>query len=196
MRAKIITVAVEGDHDAVVARRLLEAVGLAMGAVYGARGKGALDKALPGYNHAAKHGPWLILRDLDHDAPCAPKLVERLIPEPAPHMCLRVVVRSIESWLMADRDGMSRFLQVTPSRVPAEPETLPHPKQFLIELAKHSRSRAIRQDMVPTMGTGAHVGPGYTGRIIEFAGTQWQPLLAAKRSESLERCMRALRRWS
>jgi hypothetical protein len=195
MRGKIVTVAVEGDHDAAVVRRILESLGLEVGTIYGGRGKGALDKALGGYNHAARHSPWLVLRDLDHDAPCAVELVRRLVPEPAPQLCLRVVVRSIEAWLMADREGVSRFLTVAAERVPDNPEVLVNPKQALIELAKHSRVRAIRQDMVPAPGTGAQVGRGYTGRIIEFASEFWQPSRAARRSESLRRCLKALRHW-
>jgi hypothetical protein len=194
MHGKVVTVAVEGDHDAAVVRRLLASMGFEAGTIYGRKGKGALDRSIAGFNQGARHSRWLIVRDLDHDAACATTLVRRLVPDPAPHLCLRIAVRSLEAWLLADRNGMSDFLQVPMSKVPLDPESLPHPKQALVELAKYSRQRAIRDDMVPIPATGAQVGRGYTGRVIEFATQQWNPERAAEPSDSLRRCLRALRR--
>jgi hypothetical protein len=112
-------------------------------------------------------------------------------------MSFRVAVRSLEAWLLADREEMSRFLDVSLSLLPLEPETLPHPKQALVELAKRSKKREIREDMVPVPGPGARVvGRGYSGRIIEFASERWSPQRAAKHSDSLHRCLQALGRWS
>ncbi|HYR11749.1 MAG TPA: hypothetical protein VEQ60_28455, partial [Longimicrobium sp.] len=54
--------------------------------------------------------------------------------------------------------------------------------------------RGIREGMVPVEGTSVEVGPDYTALLIEFAGTVWNPEAAAERSDSLFRCLRALRR--
>lgn len=195
MHGKVVTVAVEGDHDAAVIRRILSSVGMEVGFIHGRRGKGALDRSMAGFNLSARHSPWLVVRDLDHDAECAVALARRLVPAPAALMCLRIAVRALEAWLLADREEISRFLQVPLAKVPLQPESLPHPKQALVELSKYSKLRAIRDDMVPAPGTGAQVGRGYTGRVIEFAGRYWSPERAAENSDSLYRCLRALRRW-
>src|SRR5262245_53912338 len=119
-----VTLALEGDTDVAVARRLLEEVGLQSEREYVRRGKHALDQSLSGYNNAARFSCWLVLRDLDHDADCAPTLRARLLGNPAAHMRLHIPVRSIEAWLLADAQAISRFLAVSQSKVPKDPEAL------------------------------------------------------------------------
>jgi hypothetical protein len=85
-------------------------------------------------------------------------------------------------------------LSVAGHHIPAAPENLPNPKQMMVNLARKSRKRAIREDMVPVPGTTARVGPGYTFRIMEFATTLWRPEVAARVSNSLARCISALQR--
>ena len=67
-----------------------------------------------------------------------------------------------------------------------------NPKETLINLAQASRSRSIREDIVPRRGSGAKVGPLYVARLTEFAERYWRPDIAAENSESLHRCIRAL----
>lgn len=189
----MIPVVLEGDTDVPVVSRLFELVGLELGTVYGLRGKNLLDQRLPAYNNAARHSQWFALRDLNGDAPCAAGLVEALLPHRAAGMCLRIAVRATESWLLADRDRMSEFLSVPVHRIPADPEAIDNPKLYLVNLARRSRKRASREDMVPAPGTTARVGPGYSARIIEFASKIWRPEVARAASPSLARCMAALR---
>lgn len=72
---------VEGDLDEAVLRRLAAEASLLIGTVYGKNGKDDLDRRLAGYNNAARFAPWIVLRDLEHDAECAPVLRSRLPPE-------------------------------------------------------------------------------------------------------------------
>jgi hypothetical protein len=137
-----------------------------------------------------------VARDLDHDAPCPPELIRRLLPEPAELMCLRVPVRAIESWLIADRPGFARYFGVAQSIVPADPEALDRPKRTVVDLARRSSKRAIRGGVVPAPGTSAEVGPAYTAAIIEYAERVWNPERAAETSESLRRCLRAVSRFA
>jgi hypothetical protein len=191
-----VTIAAEGDVDAQIGQRVLDLVGLNAGPVYVQRGKNRLDSRILAYNNAARFAHWLVLRDMDHDASCAPELVRQLLPEPAQMMMLRIAIRSIEAWLLADRERMSRFLGLSVDVVPADPERLAHPKRALVDLARRSGRRAVREDMVPRDGSSHQVGPGYTGQITEFANRLWRPDAAADRSESLSRCIRALERWA
>jgi len=48
--------------------------------------------------------------------------------------------------------------------------------------------------MVPLEGFSVSIGPEYTTRLVEYARLYWDPLRAAERSESLRRCLAALRR--
>jgi hypothetical protein len=192
----VITAAVEGDLDEAVLRRLVEYIGATPGPVYGRHGKAHLRQRLAGYNQAARLAPWVVLVDLDHDADCAPPFRSAWLPNPAPNMCFRIAVRMVEAWLLADRDRLSRFLRVPPSQLPLKPEELNDPKSTIVDLARRSRRRDIREDMVPRPGSGRTVGPAYTSRLIEFVAqgpAGWRPDVAAKLSDSLERCLRRLR---
>ena len=70
----VISAAVEGYTDEAVVRRLIRHVGAEPGPVYRRKGKPDLRSRVEGYNRAARRAPWLILVDLDQDAPCAPPL--------------------------------------------------------------------------------------------------------------------------
>jgi hypothetical protein len=188
----LVTVAAEGIVDTAVAQKVLSSVGLVPGTVHGQRGKDLLDKSLRGYNAGARFAPWFVLRDLDHDADCAPELVPRLLPAPSANMRLRLAVRSVEAWLLADSKRISAFLHVATEKVPRSPDELADPKQALVNLARESRSREIRSDLVPGRGTTGRVGPAYTARRVEFASLRWRPTTAARRSDSLRRCLNSL----
>lgn len=188
----ILTMAVEGLVDAVVARRICVHTGHQPGPVHIKNGKKNLDPRLNAYNHAATHSPWLVLRDLDFDAECPGALRKILIPTESEGMYLRIAVRSIESWLIADSRGLAQYLGVKSGSIPARPDELDYPKRELVDLARLSRNRLLREDMVPVEGAGTQVGPGFTSRITEFVEKLWQPARAAEASPSLARCLRAL----
>ncbi|MCC7044518.1 MAG: hypothetical protein IT183_11685 [Acidobacteria bacterium] len=191
-----VTIAVEGLSDVPVARRILEHAGLHEGRTYVRHGKGNLDRNLRGYNSAAEVAPWLTIRDLDHDAPCAATLVAALLPVRSRWMCFRIAVREAEAWLLADHEGMARYLRVARHLLPDYPDSLDDPKATLVSIARRSSSRAIREDIVPSLT--AAVGPGYVSRISDFAQQGWSIERAVTRSRSLERCVarvKELRAW-
>jgi hypothetical protein len=190
-----VTVALEGSTDLPIVERVLKDVGLKMGRVYVQGGKARLDRQLSAYNNAARFAHWLVVRDLDQDAACAPELKGLLLPEPSTLMCLRVAVRAAESWLLADPGRLAAFLGISAARVPGDPDRVPDPKGMIVNLARHARRRELREDMVPRSGSGARVGPGYASRIMEFAGRDWRPRTAVGNSPSLASCVAALRRW-
>jgi len=185
--------AVEGIVDEAVFRRLVRESEGHTGPVYRKNGKGALLSRLPGYNHAARFGPWFVLLDLDRDADCAPPFRDRWLGHPEPRMCFRIAVRSVEAWLMADGARMAQFLRVQPSLLPSAPDALSHPKQALIELVRQSPMRDLRADMLPRPGSGRVVGPAYSSRLIEFVEARWRPETAERRSDSLRRCVLRLK---
>jgi hypothetical protein len=190
--ADLVTIAVEGGTDEVICRRLLFDAKIDIAAVYGLKGKAYLDTKVHSYNAAARHAPWIVMRDLDSDEPCAPDLIHRLLPSPAPMMRLQIAVRTAEAWLLADAESLSAFMGIRVGAIPRDPEGLTHPKTSLVELARASRKRSIRDGIIPAQGSTAKVGPGYTACISEFATTYWDPRAAASHSASLSRFLNFL----
>ncbi len=191
-----VDIVVEGLTDEVVVRCLLSHVGLPYGRTLGKTGKPSILNALHKYNEAARYSPWVVVVDLDEEPECAPVLVQRYLPRPSAGMRFRVAVHAVEAWLLADTDTLAEFLAVSRNKFPSQPEAEPDPKAALVALARQSRRRDIRDDMVPRPGSGAKVGPAYTARLIEYvtqSSCQWRPDVAAQRSDSLRRCLAALR---
>lgn len=176
--------------DEAVARKITNAVGATPALTYGRTGKAHLVERLPGYNLAAQYSPWLVLMDLDNDE-CGPRLRAELLPDQSERMCFRIAVREVESWLMADRSEMASFLRVSSRRLPQSPDDLQDPKQSIVQAARHSRTRAIRDDIVPRPRSGRVVGPAYPSRMTEFVAL-WRPEVAAATSDSLRRCLARL----
>jgi len=188
--------AVEGLVDEAVIRKIMDFAGVRIGGVYVAGGKGNLRPKISGYNNQAKSCLWVVLIDLDDEEDCAPPFRESLLPRPSPYMCLRIVVHEIEAWLMADREHLSEFLKVNISRIPQEPEAIPDPKERMVELARSSRSRATREDMVPRPGSGRSIGPAYSSTLSRFVWDResgWNPEVAMQNSDSLRRCIHCIR---
>lgn len=194
-----LTGAVEGDLDEALLRRITNHVGLPLLTVHGRNGKSALLNSLGGYNNAARFFPWVVLVDLNGDCDCAPECLQQWLPAPAKFMCFRIAVRAAEAWVLADRERIAGRLGIALSRVPNDPDALQDPKRELVNLARHSRRRAVREDLVPRQGSGRPVGPLYSSRMIEFIRDEdagWRPDRASNVSQSLERCVRRLRQFA
>ncbi|MEB3242125.1 MAG: hypothetical protein VKO44_00655 [Cyanobacteriota bacterium] len=109
-----------------------------------------------------------------------------------PAFLLRVPVKSIESWLLADPISLSTFLGISKSLIPLNSDDLASPKATMVNLAKRSRNRGGRA-MVAQQGLSVQDGPEHTSKPIEFARHHWDPMRAATLSGSLRRCIKALR---
>ncbi|MDX2288686.1 MAG: hypothetical protein NW217_07680 [Hyphomicrobiaceae bacterium] len=186
----------EGPTDRAAARKLIRVVGGEPGADYSIRsgaspGKDFLDARLRAFNEGAKWSPWLILRDTDGE--CAAQLVSRLLADQAPLMRFRLVVSSIEAWLMADRGRLATFLGVRETSMVDEPELLPNAKQALLDLIRTSSQRRMRDAMLPDPRSGRREGPDYASSLIEFINDEWDPESAARRAPSLGRALIRLR---
>jgi hypothetical protein len=107
-------------------------------------------------------------------------------------MCFRIAVRALEAWLMADRERFATFLGVARAQLPSDPETVDHPKQLVVDLARQSSKRAIREGVVPRAGSGRTVGPLYVSEMIGFIRDRWRPAVAASIAGSLERSLSRL----
>ncbi len=191
----LVNALVEGQTDEIVARRLITDCGHEFGTCYGKRGASYILGRIKGFAAAAQYGPpLLILIDLmDSGLACARDLVPGLLRERPMFCLLRGVVRELESWLIADRQGIAAYLGVVPGRIPVSPEELPDPKGGLIDLARRCRKRTRRNAIVPALNASASTGPDYVGAIAEYVRDYWNPDRAAVAAPSLKRCLVRLR---
>lgn len=185
-----LTVAVEGDTDLAVIETICESLGVTIQLPYVCDGVDNLRRRLPGFNEAARYGPWLVVTDLD-SRECAAGYRNGLLPAPSRGMCLRIAVRETESWVLAHREAVATWLGVSQDLIPLNPDELLDPKQALVNLARRSR-RALRDDLVPRPASGRQVGPAYGSRLGEFARSSWRAEIARTCSPSLDRAMHAL----
>lgn len=180
----------------VVVRKLISVVrpDLRIGVALGNRGKGYLRAKAQDLNHTARSIPVFALIDLDVRQPCpADLLTAWLRGAPEANKLFRVAVMEVESWVLADRDRCSAFLGVPTHRIPTDTDALEQPKEFLVNLARRSRRREIREELVPSAGSIAPVGPAYNLRLSAFVTADWNPGSASPSSESLRRAIGRLR---
>ena len=193
----VIDLLVEGVIDETAARKIIRFCGHQPGRVFGKQGWRYIRDKLAGFNTRARYGtPLLVIIDfMDTDLSCPPE-IHQWLPNASSRLLLRAVVREIESWLLADRQSIANYLGISLNLVPANPEQLPDPKQTLVNLARRSRNRRIRIDIVPRPRTSGIVGPGYTQRMQEFIQNHWHIDQAASTASSLQRCLHRLQNLS
>ena len=161
------------------------------------RGKSHLKKRASEFNRSAT-GPYyfFILTDLDSPQDCPPKLIQSWVSAPLnPRFFLRVAVMEVESWVMADRCAIAKFLEISLDEIPHRTDTILEPKEFLVSLARKSRSSKLRKALVPGKGKQTlSIGPEYNTRLSEFVRDYWDLERAASVSPSLKRTIDRLRR--
>ena len=187
---KVVTIAGEGRLDLEVAEKLISHYGGEVGNRYDKGGKFGVHSKIEGYNNDAMHTkmPWLVLLDLNSDE-CPPSLRNKLLTEVAPSMCFRIAVREIESWLMGDTESLAAYLGISRGQLPLDPEEIDKPKNSLLQLAKESNKREIREGVARKSTAQLEPGPRYTALMRKYVQNHWRPEVAAKRSDSLRRAM-------
>jgi len=155
---------------------------------YPGHGFGYLKSSIKGFNQASAIVPYFMLTDLDRYK-CPLELINDWIDFTVnPGFIFRIAIREVESWLLADIKGLSKYFHISANLIPLEPEGLMDPKEVLINLAKRSRKRNIREDIVP-VNQYASIGPNYNGCLSEFVYKFWNIWEAANKSKSLQRTL-------
>lgn len=156
------------------------------------RGYGKIKKVISGLNHAAKGMPYLVLTDLDN-AVCPLVILSEWLTQPKhPNLLFRIAVKEVEAWLLAHREAFAEFLGISVDLIPADVDKVSDPKQLLINLAKKSKKRELREGIVPDRNSTAKIGKDYNGQLIQFVDQNWQVASAQTNSPSLERAMNAI----
>jgi hypothetical protein len=189
----VINLLVEGEVDEAVARRIINECGYESGSCYGKKGFPYIKEKIQAFNKSAVVLCYLTLVDfMDTEFKCPPEVVEKWLPHRNNLMIFRVVVREIESWIMADRENLAKFLQVNIEQIPLKPENEYDPKQKLINIARKSRSKAIRDSLVPKQNSTAQVGRLYNFEMKRFIRDYWSLENARANSSSLDKCIKRI----
>ncbi len=189
-----VNIAVEDELSEMVLRKILQRSerSYVVGQCFRQNGFGYLKKKIAGFNNAAKGIPFIVLTDLDQ-SPCPASLIATWLPVPRHNnLIFRVAVREIEAWLLADRQGLAAFLNISEANIPPDPESVNDPKAALIKAAEKSRSRVIREDLIPQKGTTGKQGPNYNGQLCDFVVNHWNVPAAANVATHLKRTLNRL----
>ncbi len=198
MSLNSVILAVEDSLSDVVSTKILKHFGienlLRIPNTY--KGKSYLQRRAAELNRSAA-GPLYVFMftDLDSQGTCVPELIQSWVKAPLkPGFFLRVAVMEIESWIMADRGALATFLSIPVNRIPNTPDDILQPKEFLVSLARKSRKKSLRDQLVPRKGAATtKVGPEYNNCIGEFVRVHWDLERAAVASPSLKRTLNRIR---
>lgn len=184
-------VIVEGPTDEPVVTALMRAAGWADSefSVMSANGKGVIDRDIKKYWEAARVLPYVIFRDLDQDGEGCPvtlraELVEHT-PGESPDLLIRIVDQCIESWILADRQGVAEFCERSIASVRPRDS---RPKDHLLRLFQKSQFK----DAVSREGGKLAFGPAYAKHLQRLMTDHWSIERAATESDSLRRALERL----
>lgn len=193
---KPIVLATEDVLSEQVGLRLAEEAGLRVEQLLRSGGNGYLKSRVPSFCKMASFRTVVVISDLDRVQCPSRLLAEWLGPRKKPaNLLIRIAVREIESWLLADHQAMRELLGSRAGTLPREPESLPDPKATLLNLARKA-PRGVREDLLPVPGSIASQGLGYNGRLSGIVRTIWTPARAAERAPSLQSMRERLRELS
>lgn len=186
----IINLVVEDALSEAVAREMLRQSSrpFIIGSCSNRRGSGNIKNIISGLNNAAKGTPYFVLTDLDN-IECPLALISDWLSQQKrhPNLIFRVAVREVEAWILAHRQSFSEFLGIPIHFIPSNVDSIADPKRFLVNLARKSKKRIIREAIVPTTKSTAQIGKDYNGQLIQFVRESW-------RSDEAKSCSRSLTR--
>jgi len=161
---------------------------------------GEIKSKAPLYNNTGL--PIFMLTDLDTYA-CPPSLISDWFGNSFlnENLLFRIAYGEAETWLMADREGFSKWLQIDIDKIPL-PQNIdsditeivfPYkPSLFLMkDLAAHSLNNELKEGLCPV--TRAKKGPLYNGLIMDFIENKWDIEKASRNSTSLEKTIERLK---
>lgn len=181
-----IAIATEDILTEVVCERIAHHFGIEVSLRLRRGGNGYLKSKFDSFIQMSRMYPVLVVTDLDRKI-CAPSAIQewRNGRELPAGLLLRIAVREIEAWLMADHQA---FGDLIGSRIDFCVESVLDPKEKLLSLAARA-PRAIREDLVASRGAISSQGIGYNTRLSSFVISDWCPTRAAENCESLRRAM-------
>lgn len=158
-------------------------------------GFGYLKARLPDFMASCRGGVnFFLLTDLD-TRPCPPDLLQDWLgsAKKPDSLLLRIAVREVESWVLADRSQFAAWLGVSENLVPVAPEACFDPKTDLLKVVARSKDRELRAGLLPKKNAVSNVGLEYNDLLSAFVTEKWRIEEASKLAPSLERALVRLR---
>ncbi len=148
-------------------------------------GFGYLKTKMREFNKLASKNVVVVVTDIDNNAIDPSVFKQDWLNIPQNHgLIFELAIVEIESWIIADKSSFANYFSTSVHQI-EETDELTDPKRTLNELARSSRSRNIREAMVPSEG--AKIGPEYNITLIDFINNYWDETSARSNSESLEK---------
>lgn len=189
-----VQLVVEGELDGIVLRKLVEQSGngLSVCRVLPMGGCEKIRSGIQRFKNASSVIPHIVLTDLDQ-RDCAPNLMKDWgVDTATQNLLFRVAVREVEAWLLADREGVAKYLNLPLAKMPLYPEQEKDPKQTFFNLVRKCKKRRLVEELVPAAGSSASIGPLYNARMGNFVRDSWSIQRALVNSDSLSRAVKRI----
>jgi hypothetical protein len=97
----------------------------------------------------------------------------------------------MEAWLMSDFQAYAEYCGVPEGQIPAEPETLPDPKQFIMSWIENGTATKLIRHFQESRKRAVPDWASFGEWHSEFAENQWDPqrAIATHRAPSLSRAI-------
>ncbi|MDR1338792.1 MAG: DUF4276 family protein [Prevotellaceae bacterium] len=151
------------------------------------------------FNKLSESFPVILLTDLDASL-CAPQLLAELLEESKnENFIFNIAVDEAEAWLMADREGFSKYFNIEIGDMPNATLTKQGGRNELVEmnfsykssmyltheLVNKMKKKEHRDQLTPKQG--AAKGPEYNPCMLPFINEHWNINQAKVNSDSLNR---------
>jgi hypothetical protein len=184
---------VEGETDIPIVRAVMRAAGWSGGEfeVFALGGAANLEKRLR--QQVAQESPIPRIFIMDSDGKCPVELRRRLMAQgSAATVALRICHYEIESWILADDQGFSRFFTIPLAKV-VSPDGGNAKERMLRCVDRLGRSNTQDFARRTARNDGYGFGSRYTILLRRFVDDEWRAERAAPRSNSLSRALLRLR---
>ena len=184
--------------ETAAASKLLPFCGHAVGTVYGEKGYAYIKNNAAAFRWLATNNSGvLVLTDLrDAGSECLHMALQKYVydklPNPPENYIFHFSVNELESWLLADREGIAQYLEIDISRIPVLPDHETNPKECLINLARRSKRKFIREGIAPPAKHRSLAGPEYVPLMRQYIYNYWDIKNAVINSPDLRRCVNRL----
>ena len=203
MTVAVVSALAEGPMDGAALRKVASTCGIEIPAtklkIAGSNQR--FWKSAKKYNHAASqignsNSIFLGLGDQENPNNCSPGQLSEQLGIRSDFFIIRLSERMLENWLLSDISSLAKFLKIKEDLVRKEiyKQTNVHPKDIVVSLARRSKVREIKADVVPKQGSKGRVGKGYTAVMTRFIEDFWNPDAASVENRSLEKALLAIRR--
>lgn len=147
--------------------------------------------ALSRYAEQARHvRPVLCVADTDRRCPV--EIRAAWLPSHAPSdLLFRLAVPEAESWVLGDRVAFSDFFQIPVKKIPDRPEELADAKAEVLRLARLSKARRLREEVVSSHHP-QKPGVGYNTHLCSLVNGPWNARQAQETVPSLRRAVERL----